>query len=53
MSKEIIAARLEAIAGIAKATAYDVREGRLWEGDLSRRIGEIFEQLRAIPNERG
>jgi hypothetical protein len=49
---DIIAARLEAIAAIAKATAYDVRHSRLWEGDLNNRLGQIYEMLKLIPIER-
>lgn len=50
--RELIAARLTAIAGIAQATAMDVKAGRLWEGDLDSRVGQIHEQLRLIPRER-
>ena len=51
MNKDLIAARLEAIAGIAKATAIDVRDGKLWEGEFDSRIAQIHDQLRLIPRE--
>jgi hypothetical protein len=48
---ESIAARLDLIAAKAKQLALDYRNGRLWEGDLDRGLGEIRQQLHSIPRE--
>jgi len=44
---EIIAAKLEAIAAMAKSLAYDTTHGKLWEGDLNERISQIYRELEA------
>lgn len=41
-------ARLELIAAKARQLAMDLKEGKLWEGDLSRGMSEIHEQLRYV-----
>jgi hypothetical protein len=48
MDREQVAMRLEVIAAKAKQLAYDVKAGKLWDGDLGRGLGEIGEQLRAV-----
>ena len=50
---ESIAARLDLIAAKAKQLAIDYRNGKLWDGDLSRGMCEIGQQLNNIPRERG
>lgn len=42
------AMRLEVIAAKAKQLAYDVKHGKLWEGDLARGLSDIHEQLRYV-----
>ena len=37
--------RVELIAAKAKQLAHDVKNGRLWEGELSSGLGEISQQL--------
>jgi hypothetical protein len=49
---ESIAIRLELIAAKAKVLASDYKNGKLWEGDLNRGLGEISEQLGLIPREK-
>lgn len=46
MNKDMAVMRLELAAAKAKQLAEDLKHGRLWEGDLSRGIGEINEQLK-------
>ena len=57
MGDKILATRLEAVAGMAKSLAYDVKNGQLWEGETSKRLSAINEELkRAIeesPDVRG
>lgn len=33
--------KLRAVAAMAESLADDVRDGKLWEGDLDRRVAEI------------
>lgn len=37
--------KLRAVAAEAESLAHDLRNGRLWEGDCSRRIGAITQSL--------
>jgi hypothetical protein len=53
MDKERVANGLDAIGGLAKSAASDVREGRLWPGDLSGILTQIHEQLRIIGGQVG
>jgi hypothetical protein len=48
MNMEMAAVRLELVAAKAKQLAEDLKNGRLWEGDLSRGIREIHEQLSQV-----
>ena len=46
--KEIVSVRLELIAAKAKQLASDVKNGKLWEGELSQGIGEIQQQVSQV-----
>lgn len=50
-NREMVAMRLDLIAAKAKQMAEDVKHGRLWEGDLSRGLADIQEQLEAAARE--
>lgn len=41
---------LRAVASLAEALAEELRNGGLWEGDCSRKIGAISEHLSAARN---
>lgn len=45
--------RLDLIAAKAKQLAEDARAGRFWEGDLSRGLRELREQLDAAEGDAG
>lgn len=45
MRNDMAVTRLELAAAKAKQLAEDLKHGRLWEGDLSRGINEVIEQL--------
>jgi hypothetical protein len=48
---EIVSMRLELIAAKAKQLASDVKNHKLWEGDLQKGICELQEQLTQVSNE--
>jgi hypothetical protein len=50
-NREMVAMRLDLIAAKAKQMSEDVKHGRLWEGDLSRGLADIQEQLEAAARE--
>lgn len=45
MNRDEVVIRLELIATKAKQLADDVKNNRLWEGELSKGLSEIGEQL--------
>lgn len=50
---EVLASRLDLIAAKAKIMASDYRNGRMWEGDLSRGLDELLREITYARNERG
>ncbi len=50
---EVLAARLDLISAKAKILATSYREGKLWEGDLSRGLDDILREVTYARNERG
>jgi hypothetical protein len=53
MSTETNVLYLELVAAKAKQLAHDVKNGKLWPGDLSNGLSEIFETLRKVETDRG
>ncbi len=49
---ESVSARLDLIAAKAKQLSLDYRNGRLWEGELNKGLGEIYSQLKNISSEK-
>lgn len=43
--ERIVEVNLRAVAALAESLAEDLKNGKLWEGDCSRRIGVISEHL--------
>jgi hypothetical protein len=48
MSRELISVRLDLIAAKATQLSNDYKGNRLWEGDLSRGLADIREQMNAL-----
>lgn len=54
MSKnDLVAARLELIAAKAKVMAADYKDGRMWDGDLSKGLDDLLREITHVRNERG
>ncbi len=53
MSSETNALYLELVAAKAKQLAHDVKNGKLWPGDLNKGLSEIWENLQKIDEDRG
>jgi hypothetical protein len=51
--KEVIAARLDLIAAKARVLVNDYRQGRLWDGDLSRGLQELKKEIDQVCVESG
>ena len=51
MNRELIATRLELIATKAKVLAADFKNGKLWEGELNKGIGEIRRELEKVSSD--
>jgi hypothetical protein len=51
MNRELIATRLELIAAKAKALAMDFKNGKLWEGELSKGIADIRHELEKVSSD--
>lgn len=51
MNRENVQLRLELIAAKAKQLAADVKNGKLWPGDLSAGLHDIHEQLAHVGQE--
>jgi hypothetical protein len=49
---DAIAAYIDAAGKLLVALAYDVRQGKLWEGDRDRKLAEVYDLLRRVPQER-
>lgn len=47
MSDPLVTAALYAAAAVAKVLATNYEQGKLWEGELEKKIGDITEYLRA------
>lgn len=48
MNKELVIAKLDLIAAKARELSISVREGRLWEGELARGVGQICSEGREL-----
>lgn len=51
MDKDAVAMRLELIACKAKQLSHDVKNGKLWEGELGQGLSEIRNQLDYVSSE--
>jgi hypothetical protein len=51
MSNRVVVAALYAAAAVAEALAIDYEKGRLWEGDLKRKIADITAYLQVAQRE--
>ena len=51
--KELVAARLELISAKSKLLAEEYKNGKMWDGDLSRGLDELVREITYVRNERG
>lgn len=53
MSTETNVLYLELVAAKAKQLAHDLKNGKLWDGDLGRGVDELFETLHNVDARKG
>lgn len=49
---DLVAARLELIAAKAKVMAADYKNGRMWDGELSKGLDDLLREITHARNER-